>query len=385
MSTASTALPGSVDARSTQNVVRQLTARLSRTQQRLLHVRWFTAVCSAMAAAVFGLALLAAADDYGELRLGLRAPGLFALVALVLSRLTAVRRRIREETTLGGAAAETEQRVAQFGQRLRTTLDYEQQNPAPAQASQQLLTAMHRQTLKLSRDVEWDDVVRTGPAFAAIGIAAVVIVAWLTALAVSPDYRTATARALLIPAEYTTVSFTPQEQTVKFGDSAEVSVEIAGRPLPAATLRHRPAGSDAEWTIIDLAESEANAAADDASSPSPVLLAGTFGTRFDNLQQDVEFEVLAGPRAASRPNRRQAAAHTGKGDGPHHAAGVHAPWRRDGGIARFEGAGRFARRPAAGSQPPGSRRPVDSTWGTRQQCLCCRAGSLHHCGERARA
>ncbi|RPI89979.1 MAG: DUF4175 family protein, partial [Planctomycetaceae bacterium] len=112
-------------------------------------------------------------------------------------------------------------------------------------------------------------------------------------------YRTATARALLLPAEYSQVEYNPHEQTVKFGESVELTVSIGGRPIQSALVRYRPAHTTDAWTTIDLANppEEQQAERDESRAvKQPIGLLGNFTATLENLERDLDIEVLAGPR-----------------------------------------------------------------------------------------
>jgi hypothetical protein len=195
---------------------------------------------------------------------------------------------------------------------LRTTLDYDQQSPRPAQADKMLLTALQRDTYEVARKTNWQDVVDVRPTFLAFSAAALVVFALSIALIGSGEYRVALARAVLLPIDYTTVTFTPQTQIVKIGESAEIKASVVGRPIESAVVRYRPAGSQDEWTVVDLAQVDEEAGAGSAVAgvksdrerpPLPPLakggraqLHGDLVVKLEHLQHDLEFEVVAGPR-----------------------------------------------------------------------------------------
>jgi hypothetical protein len=218
---------------------------------------------------------------------------LAAVVGLAVVGIRGWRRGIAEYT-LSRAAADAEGHVKQFGQRLRTTLDYEKREPRPAEASPTLLTALRDDTHRLARKANWDDVVDVRPAFAAFAAAAFVALAWCVALVMSGDFRIASGRALLFPLEYTSVTYSPQTTTVRIGESVDIKADVAGRPIETAQLRYRPAGSQAAWTTVDLASAEEGDEVERADKSR--RLHGELLATLDNLKQDLEFEVLAGPR-----------------------------------------------------------------------------------------
>ncbi|MGH7138838.1 MAG: DUF4175 family protein, partial [Pirellulales bacterium] len=301
VSTSSPVSPGpSVSA---DTLVVWLVERLQETRRRISHARWFVGACCVGLIAVLVIATLAMIDYFAVLPWGVRAFAFCSLAAALLIGLHSFYRRRIASLTLSKAAVSAERRVTSLGQRLRTSLDYRQTDSAPAEAAPGLLSAMHRQTDQIARQVDWDAMVDARPALIAFAAAVVALTAWCVAMVVVPEYRTATARVLLLPAEYTRVEYTPHEQTARFGDSVQIEVTIAGRPLHAARIRSRPAGSSNEaWTMIELGRpaEKNNAEQHDPSGDGvPTSLLGTFPATFANLEHDLEVEVLAGPRPLS--------------------------------------------------------------------------------------
>jgi hypothetical protein len=277
----------------------RLAERLQETRQQLIHTRWLTVAGCAGLVAIVTIALVALVDYFFELPFGPRAVGCAGLVAAIAGGLHWAHRRWILPLTLSKAAAKTEERVGEFGQRLRTTLDYHQGQPTPAEASPQLLTAMHGQTARVARQVDWEGIVDGRPAVLSFAIAAMAFLCVMIALIRVPEYRTAMARAMLLPAEYTHVDYVPHEQAVKFGDSVEVEVTIEGRPVCTAIVRYRPADSaDGDWTTIDLANPNQTEATgnDSKDQRNAVALVGHFAAKIADLQHDLDLEVLAGPR-----------------------------------------------------------------------------------------
>ena len=280
-----------------------VTARLEQTWRRVMRIRWVTALGGLAVLALALISGVALADFALELPLPVRAATFATLLATLAAGLWWYASRSIHNLTLSKTAAETEAQLAQFGQRLRTTLAYEQRPAEQSVASPRLLTALHNQTAQLAGQVDWEAVVDDRPALLALGGAAVALVGWGLALALVPEYRTATARALLLPAEYSQVDYSPHEQTVRYGGAAELEVTISGRPIHSAVVRHRPAGSDAPWTTIDLSrlgEDSPTPQPESAAPAPPTALSGTFHPRLEQLERDLEIEVLAGPRELPR-------------------------------------------------------------------------------------
>ncbi len=134
------------------------------------------------------------------------------------------------------------------------------------------------------------------------------VVAGLLALVVSPDARIALERLLLVPVHYTRISVMPGDSQVRVGEEAVIQAELSGRPVRYVELRYRTVGkpSDAtaahEWQFVPLgptghqesdAENRYDAPADDG-----IALAGTVGTKLTDLQEDLEYQVVAGQVAS---------------------------------------------------------------------------------------
>lgn len=242
-------------------------------------------------AATAGLAamLMAIADFTWELPIAGRA---FWLILATLSIPAGFLVGLRHvgNYSMGKTAADVERQIIAFGQRLRTTHDYQHQSMRAAPASPSLVDALRDDTYGIGRRVDWDDAVNTRPLIVAIVAGALIAATWVAALALSPEFRTAAGRVLLLPWEYTTVAYEPQVSTVRPGDSVEITVVVSGRPVDTARLRYRSASGQVDWEACDLAPLQ-TAAAGLVSG-----LHGRLGTKLSDLEQNVEFEVLAGPR-----------------------------------------------------------------------------------------
>lgn len=181
-----------------------------------------------MTGCVLGLSIVAFADFVIELALPFRTAW---FVGLLLSSSAAIFlswKRWVVRYTMSHAAVDAEAQLEQLGQRLRTTLDYDQPDRNPAAASPVLVTALHRESHQVSERVDWDGAVDRWPLAAAIMLTVAVTSVWIASLISSPEFRIATARAMLLPAEYTTVTYSPQTTTVRSGESVTVNAESRG-------------------------------------------------------------------------------------------------------------------------------------------------------------
>jgi len=307
MSTISAAAPGLKTAVSGESAVRELESQLRDTQQSVVRQRVAAGLLALGSVVTLTLAAMAVVDYFFELGFALRAGGLLCVLVAAAGAGIAGWKRYIAPYSLTRAAVDAEGHVAGFGQRLRTTLDYDQQDPPPAQADKTLLAALQRDTYELARKTNWDEVVDARPTFLAFSAAALVVFTLSIALISSGEYRVALARALLLPADYTTITFTPQTQTVRIGESAEITASVVGRPIESAVLRYRAAGSQDEWAAVELAalDDDNESGNSDRERPplppltkggSKVLLHGDLTAKLEDLQHDLEFEVVAGPR-----------------------------------------------------------------------------------------
>ena len=296
MSTITQAAPGLRASVSGTAAVRELETRLRNTQQSVVRQRTTAGLLALGALLTLALAAMATVDYFAELSVIWRAVWMLSTLAAVVAAGLAGWKRFVAPYSLARAAADAEGHVAGFGQRLRTTLDYEQQNPAPAQADKTLLAALQRDTFEVARKTNWDEVVDVRPVFLTFSAAAVVALALGIALVSLGDYRVAMGRAMLLPLEYTTVTFTPLSQTVRIGESVDINANVTGRPIESAVVRYRAADTQDEWTTVDLVCVAADGPADVKADTAP-RLHGELAANLNNLQHDLEFEVVAGPRA----------------------------------------------------------------------------------------
>jgi hypothetical protein len=308
----------------TSVTVRKLQDRLQSTRRIQIRQRIGIGLCLFFIGGAIALLASAIADSNLELTFTWRAAWLAGVSLVIAVGMIIGWRRWVYTYTLSDTAADAEQQLTQFGQRLRTTLDYEQRIPAPAAASQTLLNSLHDETFALAEQTEWSSAIDSRPLLKTVLAASAVAFGWIVALVLMPEFRVSAARAMLLPLEYTTVTYTPQSATIRPGESVSITVTISGRPVTSASLRYRPSGSDAEWTTVEVTApgdvstgnvtpdgrdvtsvATGNVSAVNASAApvetaeidsTPAPLHGELTAKLDELTQDVEFEVLAGPR-----------------------------------------------------------------------------------------
>jgi hypothetical protein len=281
--------PHAEPAVTSDEALREVMQRLDQARQRIVKGRLVTSILAGVATMGLAAMLMAIVDYWWELPFSARVMWLTLIVLGSGFAGFKVVRRLGSYST-GSAAADVERRIEAFGQRLRTNHDYQNRSLSVAPASPSLLDALRDDTYGVGRQVNWDQAVDPRPRRRAATFAVLVAAVWIVSLALSPEFRTATGRALLLPLEYTNVTYDPQISTVRPGDSVEINVTVSGRPIDSAQLKHRPASSQDEWVILNLAPASA------AVAGHSTKLTGQLATTLADLQNDVEFQVLAGPR-----------------------------------------------------------------------------------------
>src|SRR6516162_8484402 len=136
MSLTATAVRGTMPGLARDNAsVRGLEVRLRETRHSVIVQKVAAGVCWLSVALAVGLAGMAIIDYFAELATAWRAVWFVASITAVCVAGFQAWRRTIAHYTLYRAAADAEGHLAQFGQRLRTTLDYEHPEPRPAEAS----------------------------------------------------------------------------------------------------------------------------------------------------------------------------------------------------------------------------------------------------------
>ncbi len=268
---------------------RELEARIRDMQQRAILQRKLVGLCCLAIGCALALSIVAVADFLLELEFAYRTGWFAGLVMMASAAIYLGWKSWIANYTLSRAAVDAEAQLEQLGQRLRTTLDYDQPDRHPAAASPLLVAALHRESHQVAERADWDGAIDGRPLVKAFLVAAAVACVWIVALIGSPEFRIAAARALLLPSEYTTVTYSPQTTTIRSGESVTVKADVTGRPIPSAQLRYRPAGSQDDWQTMDLVATD--------EEETSALLHGPLDATLENLGHDIEFEVVAGPRA----------------------------------------------------------------------------------------
>ncbi len=271
--------------------------RVEATRRRVLFCTAVATIIAHAAILLAAFATLAMLDWQYELHGFARSVLLLGLLVGVAATL-ALTWRAAASYSLARTAVDIENEVDAFGQGLRTALDYQESADRdfiarPAAASPGLLGALHHETYSVSQRVAWREVAPARWFWPAVLALLLVCGVCLLALAINPELRIAGGRMLLLPWQYTQVTFEPQQTTVKQGESVVVTATIAGRPISAARLRFASTTKPTEWTTVDLLPSDSTTTADPAGQ-SP-LLHGKVQAKLTDLREDTVFEVLAGP------------------------------------------------------------------------------------------
>ena len=266
----------------------ELEARIRDLQQRAILQRKLVGACCLATGCALALSIVAVSDFFLEIALPYRTAWFVGLLMVSSAAIFLGWKRWIASYTLSQAAVDAERQLEQLGQRLRTTLDYDQPDRHPAAASPVLVAALQRESHQVAERTDWDGAIDGRPLVKAFSMAAVVACVGIVGLMASPEFRISAARALLLPSEYTTVTYSPQTTTIRSGESVTVKADVTGRPIRSAQLRYRPAGSQDNWQTLDLVPAD--------EEDSSELLHGPLETTLEKLGQDMEFEVVAGPR-----------------------------------------------------------------------------------------
>jgi hypothetical protein len=249
----------------------------------------FLAMRGLLLVALMGLAgvgLIGLADWLLVLGPTVRATGLALIVAasLVLFYRWAIapRRGFDKQDTAGAV----ESTFPDLGQRVRTALEYVEPTPQTAPALPTLVDALTRETdqqtsgLNLQEIIAWRSL-----AWISAGVGAMVML-YLWLVSSYSEAWIAAKRVLLVPAQYTELAVQPGDQTLKAGEDLLLSATVTGRPVRSAHVLHRPTGSQEEWARCSFV---------DEGAARPTRLSGILQTKLGNLQNDLEYKVVAGP------------------------------------------------------------------------------------------
>ncbi|MCA9056488.1 MAG: DUF4175 family protein, partial [Planctomycetaceae bacterium] len=158
--------------------------------------------------------------------------------------------------TAGTTASEVEQRHPEFGQRVRTTVQFAQHSGdqlTRAGVEPQLLDALAEETEVNVLPGEMEEVVPTR--WTAALVLCSITAAGLLGLSLlkSWEWQTAVLRTLGVDRAFTTMSVEPGDAVVDEGASLAVQFTVAGRPRDEVVVESRPAQrADMEWVAESL-------------------------------------------------------------------------------------------------------------------------------------
>jgi hypothetical protein len=264
----------------------QFVHKLETTRQEM---RRYLAIRGLVLLALLGLAglgLIGLADWLLVLGTTVRTIGLVLLASLslvLLYRWVIAPRRGFDKLNTAGAVEAT---FPNLGQRVRTAVEYMEPTPETAPALPTLIKALTTETdqqtsgLNLQEIIPWRSLAWIGAGLGAV----VVLCGWLTLS--NPEAWVAAKRVLLLPAQYTELAVQPGDHSVKVGEDVVLTATLTGRPVRTAQVLHRPAGSQEDWTRRSFVDEQETRA---------VRLSGDLQTKLGNLQDDLEYKVVAGP------------------------------------------------------------------------------------------
>jgi Domain of unknown function (DUF4175) len=268
----------------------QFLQKIESTRQEMRRFLWMRGLLRVVLLALAGLGLIGLADWLLVLGTTVRAAGLvlLAIASLVFFyRWVIAARRCFDRQK---AAGEVESMYPDLGQRVCTALEYMEPTPETAPALPMLVDALTRETdrqtscLHLQKIIPWRSLAWIGTA-----LGAVVALYFLLGSSYS-EARVAGKRVLLIPAQYTELDVKPGDQTLKAGEDLAIEATLSGRPVRTAHVLHRPLGSKNEWIRCSFV---------DEQDVRATRLSGILQTKLSDLQNDLEYKIVAGPVESS--------------------------------------------------------------------------------------
>ena len=260
--------------------------KLETTRQEMHRFLAMRGLVLAALLGLVGLGLIGLADWLLVLGTTVRAIGLVLTAGaslVLLYRWAIAPRRGFDKLNTAGAVEST---FPDLGQRVRTALEYIEPTPETAPALPTLVNALTRETDQQTSGLDLQEIIPwRSLAWISAGLGAVLVLYVWLALS-NPEAWVAAKRALLLPAQYTELAVQPGDQTVKVGEDLALAATLTGRPVRTAQVLHRPAGSQEQWTRRSFVDEEQGRA---------TRLSGVLQTKLGNLQNDLEYKVVAGP------------------------------------------------------------------------------------------
>jgi hypothetical protein len=255
--------------------------RLATLRQRLVvDAACFVGVALSVAAAI------AVVDYFLVLAMQLRVLAAVVSVAGLVAGFVWVSRR-RRNYQVSDAAADVEAEYTEYGQRIRTTLDYTDPEIATATAAPSMVQALTVQTRERFARDDFTGVVSTWPIGLAMTGLAVVLVGCLAALIANPESWISAGRTMLLPIHYSKLTVTPILKPVPAGEDVSIVAEISGRAVEDAAVHYRPLGTSDEWKELSLEPVEGNEVPEAG-------LSGKLIATLEECGQSLEFRVAAG-------------------------------------------------------------------------------------------
>ncbi len=228
---------------------------------------------------LFSAGLLATLDFYFELAASIRLVAWFAITCLLGGLIWTCRGWLRFDSA--DAVCEAERAWPDIGQRLRTSHDYQMNPDRVTPANPELIHALEVETQQQVSSRTIQPLGRPWPIFAVLGVCAAVAIAWIITLAMSAEFRTATARLMFLPVHYSSIEMETLPDHMQLGEDLVVRVHVDGRPLDSAKVLYRESGAS-EWSEVALQPAANDLLVDDLS----VVLT--------DRQRDLEVQVQAG-------------------------------------------------------------------------------------------
>ena len=233
-------------------------------------------------------ALVAVADYFFVMPTWLRAAAAIGIAAVFVVAAT----RQRASYALSDAAADVEASHPEFGQQIRTTLDYNDPASPAANADPGFIAALTRSTEERVKSRDFRTVVDRRPLQFAIGAAAVLSIFLLATALWQPELWTSAARVMLLPIHYTDLQLPPPSGPIATGDDATIVATIDGRPVESATLHYKLESSN-QWQTMPL-EMEPNEELEPDESADQIV--GAVAATLANCQESFDYRITAGPR-----------------------------------------------------------------------------------------
>ena len=242
------------------------------------------------------VAIVAAIDFRWELDASVRTGGLVAGVLIAMGVVAWLLVRVWRRWGAASTAAEVEQLHPEFGQRVRTTVQFAQQSDSDLRhvgVEPRLVEALGEETDTNVLPGEMEQVVPTRRSLGslALGFAAAALLG--LSLLGNWEWQTAVLRTIGVSRAYTTLTVTPGDSVIDEGATLPIEFTITGRPREQVVVESRPAHRNGvEWVeeTLDLASARAG---DHEWS---------FAVELKRIREPMEYRVIAGP--VSTPTHR---------------------------------------------------------------------------------